>query len=148
MGADIPVAVNWVTGLEALLNRVGNNPDFNLIVFTLDESTYARELAPMAGHWPCLKIGPPWWFHDSPAGIARYFDAVVETAGYWNLAGFNDDTRAFLSVPARHTVWRHGVARHLGGQVDAGVLVMPDAIMLAKQLGTRLARSAYHLGDG
>ncbi|MBL4767250.1 MAG: glucuronate isomerase, partial [Rhodobacteraceae bacterium] len=104
--------------------------------------------APMAGHWPCLKIGPPWWFHDSPAGIARYFDAVVETAGYWNLAGFNDDTRAFLSIPARHTVWRQGVALHLAGQIGAGVLGMNDAIMLAHQLSTGLARRAYHLGGG
>lgn len=105
-GADIPIAVDWVRGLEPLLNRVGNDPRLTLILFTLDETTYARELAPMAGHWPCLRIGPPWWFHDSAAGIARYLDRVVETAGYHNLAGFNDDTRAFLSIPARHDLWR------------------------------------------
>lgn len=147
MGADIPVATHWVTGLDALLNRVGNTLGFRLILFTLDETTYARELAPMAGHWPCLRIGPPWWFHDSPAGIARYFDQVVETAGYWNLAGFNDDTRAFLSIPARHAVWRQGVARHLGSQVDNGVLGMNDASHIAHMLSTDLARTAYRL-DG
>jgi len=145
MGADIPVATQWVTGLEPMLNRVGNNPAFRLIAFTLDETTYARELAPMAGHWPCLLIGPPWWFHDSQAGIARYFDQVVETAGYWNLAGFNDDTRAFMSIPARHDVWRLGVATHLAGQVDRGVFGIADAARVAKHLSTGAARQAYRL---
>ena len=126
-GADIPIAVDWVRGLEALLNRVGNTPDLRILLFTLDETTYARELAPMAGHWPCLRIGPPWWFHDSPAGIARYFDQVVETAGYHNLAGFNDDTRAFLSIPARHDPWRRGVAEHLSQQLDPGYFRSADA---------------------
>ena len=145
MGADIPIAVDWVRGLEALLNRVGNNADLRIILFTLDETTYARELAPMAGHWPCLRIGPPWWFHDSPAGIARYFDQVVETAGYYNLAGFNDDTRAFLSIPARHDLWRQGVATHLAGQVANGYFGQSDAEHLAQLLATDLARKAYGL---
>ncbi|MEM9637239.1 MAG: glucuronate isomerase [Pseudomonadota bacterium] len=144
-GADIPIAVDWVRGLEPLLNRVGNTPGFRLILFTLDETTYARELAPMAGHWPCLKIGPPWWFHDSAAGIARYFDQVVETAGYWNLAGFNDDTRAFLSIPARHDLWRRGVALHLSEQVARGVFDRADADELAPLLAVDLARDAYGL---
>ena len=144
-GADIPVAGDWVRGLDALLNRVGNSTNFVLILFTLDETTYARELAPMAGHWPCLRIGPPWWFHDSPAGIARYFDQVVETAGYYNLAGFNDDTRAFLSIPARHDLWRQGVAQHLAGQVLKGYFDINDASELARLLATDLARNAYGL---
>ncbi len=144
-GADIPVAADWARGLDTLLNRVGNSTDFILILFTLDETTYARELAPMAGHWPCLRIGPPWWFHDSPAGIARYFDQVVETAGYCNLAGFNDDTRAFLSIPARHDLWRQGVAQHLAGQVLKGYFDMNDAGKLARLLATDLARNAYGL---
>ncbi len=145
MGADMPLATDWVRGLEPLLNRVGNDPRFTLIAFTLDETSYARELAPMAGHWPCLKIGPPWWFHDSHAGIARYFDQVVETAGYWNLAGFNDDTRAFLSIPARHDVWRQGVALHLAGQVGRGYFAPSDATRIAKELSTGLARHSYRL---
>ncbi len=145
MGADIPVATDWVRGLEGLLNRCGNNPNFTLIAFTLDETTYARELAPMAGHWPCLKIGPPWWFHDSVAGIARYFDQVVETAGYQNLAGFNDDTRAFMSIPARHDVWRRCVALHLAGQVERGFFGKEDAAALARQLSYDLARDSYNL---
>ncbi len=144
-GADIPLQTDWVRGLDGLLNRVGNNQAFRMILFTLDESTYARELAPMAGHWPCLKIGPPWWFHDSAAGIARYFDRVVETAGYANLAGFNDDTRAFLSIPARHDVWRRGVALHLAAQVQAGYFDTKTATDLAERLATGLAREAYAL---
>lgn len=146
MGADMPIAVDWVRGLEALLNRVGNIPDLRIILFTLDETTYARELAPMAGHWPCLRIGPPWWFHDSPAGIARYFDQVVETAGYRNLAGFNDDTRAFLSIPARHDLWRRGVGLHLGRQMERGHFGRADAEALARLLATDLARDTYRLG--
>lgn len=145
MGADIPVATDWVRGLEPLLRRVGNSTVFKLILFTLDETTYARELAPMAGHWPCLRIGPPWWFHDSPAGIARYFDQVVETAGYHNLAGFNDDTRAFLSIPARHDLWRRCVAMHLSGQIDKGYFGRDDAERIAQLLATDLARDAYGL---
>ena len=145
MGTDIPIAVDWVRGMDALLNRVGNNADLRILLFTLDETTYARELAPMAGHWPCLRIGPPWWFHDSPAGIARYFDQMVETAGYYNLAGFNDDTRAFMSVPARHDVWRRGVALHLAGQIDKGYFGRSDAEQLAQFLAVDLARDAYGL---
>lgn len=144
-GADIPLATDWVRGLDTLLNRVGTAPNFQLILFTLDETTYARELAPMAGHWPCLRIGPPWWFHDSPAGIARYFDQVVETAGYWNLAGFNDDTRAFMSIPARHDLWRRGVALHLEAQVVRGYFGRNTALDLAKLLATDLARETYNL---
>lgn len=145
MGADIPVSTDWVNGLGPLLSRCGNNPDFTLIAFTLDETTYARELAPMAGHWPCLKIGPPWWFHDSVAGIGRYFEQVIETAGYQNLAGFNDDTRAFMSIPARHDVWRRCVAQHLAGQVERGYFNASDAGVLARQLSYDLARDSYKL---
>ncbi|QBF34319.1 glucuronate isomerase [Thalassococcus sp. S3] len=145
-GADIPVRSDFVRGLEPLLNRVGNTPNLTLILFTLDETTYARELAPMAGHWPCLRIGPPWWFHDSAAGIARYFDQVVETAGYWNLAGFNDDTRAFLSIPARHDLWRRATALHLAGQIEKGLFGRGDARMLAEELAVGLARKSYKLG--
>jgi glucuronate isomerase len=147
MGADIPIAVDWVRGLQPLLNKVGNNPDLTIILFTLDETTYARELAPMAGHWPCLRLGPPWWFHDSLNGIARYFDAVVETAGYWNLAGFNDDTRAFLSIPARHDLWRRGVALHLDTQISRGLFGTSDALDIARLLTRDLAVDAYRLGN-
>lgn len=145
MGADIPHSADWVHGLNALLNRVGNNPAMGLIAFTLDESVYSRELAPMAGHWPAMKLGPPWWFHDSPNGIARYFDQVVESAGYFNLAGFNDDTRALMSIPARHDMWRRAVCEHLSSQMDKGRFALPDALELADWLAVGAARSAYRL---
>lgn len=133
--------------MAALLNRVGNDTRLKVILFTLDESTYARELAPMAGHWPCLRLGPPWWFHDSINGMRRYFDQVVETAGYHNLAGFNDDTRAFLSIPARHDTWRRAVAMHLAEQVDRGILARADAERLAPFLARDLALDAYCLNE-
>lgn len=147
MGADIPHRNDWVHGLNELLNRVGNTPDLHVLLFTLDESGYARELAPMAGHWPALRLGPPWWFHDSLNGILRYLDNVVETAGYWNLAGFNDDTRAFLSIPARHDLWRRAVSLHLAGQIDRGLMNRADAGEIARLLSCDLAMDAYKLKD-
>lgn len=148
MGADMPGPTDWVGGMGPLLNRVGNDPQLRIVLFTLDEGGYARELAPMAGHWPSLRIGPPWWFHDSPNGIRRYFDSVVETAGYHNLAGFNDDTRAFLSIPARHDLWRRGVALHLADQTDRGTLNTAEAADIARLLAHDLAVDTYRLEAG
>ncbi len=145
MGADMPVATNWVAGMDALLNRVGNESDMNIILFTMDESAYARELAPMAGHWPALRLGAPWWFHDSANGVARFLDNVVETAGYWNLAGFNDDTRAFMSIPARHDMWRRGVSLHLAQQRSRGILGRTDMDEIARLLCRDLAVDSYKL---
>ena len=107
-GADVPSSTNYLDGLHALLNKYGNEASLKIILFTLDETTYSRELAPLAGHYPCLKLGPPWWFHDSPEGMLRIRQQTTETAGFYNTVGFNDDTRAFLSIPARHDVARHG----------------------------------------
>ena len=146
IGADIPKRIEWTTGMLGLLNRVGNNPKLTIIAFTLDESSYSRELAPMAGHWPALRLGPPWWFHDSLNGIRRYFDEVVETAGYWNLSGFNDDTRAFLSIPARHDLWRRGVSLHLAEQVEKDIMNKEDAKHVAKALTYDLVVDSYKLG--
>lgn len=144
-GADIPLPQDWVRGADGLLDRVGTEPGLTIIAFTLDESVYSRELAPMAGHWPALRLGPPWWFHDSPNGIRRYLDRVVETAGYYNLAGFNDDTRALMSIPARHDMWRRAVAAHLDAQVAAGYFGEADAERLARWLAVDAATEAYKL---
>lgn len=146
-GADIPVAVEWTRNLHPLLGEYGDDPRFRLIVFTLDEATFSRELAPLAGHYPALLLGPPWWFLDSPLGIRRYLDAVVETAGIQNLAGFNDDTRAFASIPVRHDVWRRVTCDWLAGQVVTGIVDEEDAAEMAMDLAYRLARRAYRLGD-
>jgi len=145
LGGDIPSRVNYVDGLQPLLNRCGNEPNFRLIAFTLDESNYARELAPMAGFWPALMIGPPWWFHDSPQGIRRYLDQVVETAGFYNLAGFNDDTRALLSIPARHDVWRREVCGFLGRWVGENRITKSTARDIAKHLSYQAAKDAYKI---
>ncbi len=145
MGADIPHRMDWVGGLDALLNRYGTAPGFRLIVFNLDEATNSRELAPMAGYWPCLMLGPPWWFHDSAEGMRRYFEQTVETAGFANLAGFNDDTRALLSIPARHDVWRRAVAAFLARLVVEHRLDRPEAERYAADLSYHAAKRAYHL---
>lgn len=145
LGADIPTAGNFVNALQPLLGRYGNADNFRLILFTLDETTYARELAPIAGYWPSVRIGPPWWFHDSPQGIRRYLDGVVETAGFYNLAGFNDDTRALLSIPARHDVWRREVCRFLSEFVAERRLGKTSAIEIAKHLSYQAAKDAYKL---
>ncbi|WP_071799436.1 glucuronate isomerase [Natronohydrobacter thiooxidans] len=145
MGADIPSRTDWIGGLDSLLNRYGHAAGLRMIVFTLDESAYARELAPMAGYWPCLMLGPPWWFHDSSEGIRRFLEQVVETAGFANLAGFNDDTRALLSIPARHDVWRRGVASFLARLVAEHRLDQEMAAHLAADLSGNAAKRSYLL---
>src|SRR5438309_468523 len=102
--------------------RLANEPRLSIILFTLDESAYARELAPLAGHYPCLKLGPAWWFHDSPEGMRRFREMTTETAGFYNTVGFNDDTRAFLSIPARHDVARRVDCAFLARLVAEGRL--------------------------
>jgi glucuronate isomerase len=144
-GTDIPVAADWTRGLRALLNERGTDPRFRLVAFTLDESAYSRELAPLAGHYPALLLGAPWWFFDSPLGMRRYLDAVMETAGLYNTAGFNDDTRAFASIPARHDVWRRVTCDWLAGMVVTGVVDQEDASDMAREFAHGLARRAYGL---
>jgi glucuronate isomerase len=144
-GADIPVPSEFTRGLRPLLNKFGNDPRLTLILFTLDETTYARELAPLAGHYPAVKLGPPWWFYDSLNGMRRYFDQVMETAGLYNTAGFNDDTRAFCSIPARHDLWRRASCNWLAGLVVRHILSETEAHEMAEECATGLAKRAYHL---
>ncbi len=144
-GHDIPVATNYVDALHPLLSRYGNEPNLQIILFTLDETTYARELAPLAGHYPCLKLGPAWWFHDSPEGMLRFRQQVTETAGFYNTVGFNDDTRAFLSIPARHDVARRMDCRFLAQLVAEHRLSQSEATTIAEQLTYHLAKKAYKL---
>jgi glucuronate isomerase len=144
-GADIPIRTEYTRNLLPLLNKYGNDSHLTLILFTLDETTYSRELAPLAGHYPALKLGPPWWFFDSLNGIARYFDQVVETAGIYNTVGFNDDTRAFCSIPSRHDVWRRASADWLAGLVLRHIVDMSEAHAMMQDLAVSLARRAYRL---
>jgi glucuronate isomerase len=145
MGADIPTQTDYVHTLRPLLQRVGNEPNLTIILFTLDESTYSRELAPLAGHYPCLKLGPPWWFYDSPEGMRRFRELTTETAGFYNTVGFNDDTRAFLSIPARHDVARRVDCAYLATLVADHRLEEDEAHEVALDLAYRLAKSAYKL---
>ena len=145
MGADIPMPTNYVDALRPLLDQFGNERDLRIILFTLDESAYSRELAPLAGHYPCLTLGPPWWFHDSPEGMMRFRERVTETAGFYNTAGFNDDTRAFLSIPARHDVARRTDCAFLAKLVAEHRLEEEEALAVAQDLTYRLVKKVYRL---
>ena len=144
-GADIPSPTEYVRNLRPLLNKYGNEPNFTFILFTLDETTFSRELAPLAGHYPCLRLGPPWWFHDSPEGMMRFRETATETAGFYNTVGFNDDTRAFLSIPARHDVARRVDSAFLGRLVAEERLDEDEAFELIQDLTVGLVKKAYRL---
>jgi glucuronate isomerase len=144
-GCDIPSPTDYVFALKPLLDRFGNERDLTIILFTLDETAFSRELAPLAGHYPALKLGPPWWFLDSPEGMRRCRETVIETAGFYNTVGFNDDTRAFLSIPARHDMSRRVDCAYLARLVAEHRLELDEAFEVAHDLAYRLAKSAYKL---
>lgn len=144
-GCDIPMQTEYTFNLKELLNKYGNNPKFTLIVFTLDETTYSRELAPLAGHYPAMKLGPAWWFHDSIEGMTRYRRMVTETAGFYNTVGFNDDTRAFVSIPARHDLARRIDANYLAELVAKHIIQIDESFTIAKDLAYNLVKKAYKL---
>lgn len=144
-GCDIPIQTEYTNNLHVLLNTYGNDPRLKLIVFTLDETNYSRELAPLAGHYPAMKLGPAWWFHDSIEGMTRYRHSVTETAGYYNTVGFNDDTRAFPSIPARHDVSRRVDSNFLAEQVAYHIIDMDTAFELSRALAYDLVKKAYNL---
>jgi glucuronate isomerase len=144
-GGDIPLPGEFVRALKPLLDRFGNDPRLTLILFTLDEDTYSRELAPLAGHYPALRLGPPWWFHDSPEGMRRFRERAAETAGFYNTVGFNDDTRAFLSIPARHDVARRMDCGFLAQLVAEHRLEEDEAHEVARALAYDLVKQAYRL---
>jgi glucuronate isomerase len=145
MGGDIPVATEFTRNLRPLLEACGNDPRFTLVLFTLDESTYSRELAPLAGHYPAVRLGPPWWFHDSMEGMRRFREHTTETASIYKTAGFNDDTRAFCSIPARHDLARRMDANYLAGLVARHVIDDGDARTMARALAYELVKTTYRL---
>jgi glucuronate isomerase len=144
-GCDIPVRTEFTENLRELLNLYGNDTRLTLIVFTLDESTYSRELAPLAGHYPAMRLGPSWWFHDSIEGMTRFREMVTETAGIYNTVGFNDDTRALPSIPARHNLSRRVDANFLAGLVERHIIDSEDAVRMITALAGNLAKEAYKL---
>ncbi len=145
MGADIPTPTDYVHGLRPLLNRFGNDPRLTFVVFTLDESTYSRELAPLAGHYPAMLLGPAWWFHDSPEGLRRFRELTTETAGFYNTVGFNDDTRSFPQIPARHDVARRVDCAFLARLVVERRLPLAEAAETAVDLAYRIPKRVYRL---
>lgn len=145
VGADIPTPTNYVDALRPLLDLFGNERGLTMVLFTLDESAYSRELAPLAGHYPCLRLGPPWWFHDSPEGMMRFREYATETAGFYNTVGFNDDTRAFLSIPGRHDVARRMDCAFLAKLVAEHRLDEDEAMEVAHDLAYKLVKQAYKL---
>jgi glucuronate isomerase len=144
-GADIPTATDYVSNLKPLLDAVGNDPSLTIIVFTLDETAYSRELAPLAGHYPALRLGPAWWFFDAPEGMRRFRELTTETAGFANTVGFNDDTRAYLSIPARHDMARRVDCAFLARLVAEHRLDEDEAHETAHDLAYGLAKRAYKL---
>jgi glucuronate isomerase len=144
-GADIPLQTEYTRNLKELLNKFGNDPRLTVIVFTLDETSYARELAPLAGHYPAMKLGPSWWFHDSIEGMTRFRSMVTETAGIYNTAGFNDDTRAFVSIPARHDLSRRIDSNFLAGLVARHIVGLDEAKEMSRELAYGLVKKAYKL---
>ena len=144
-GCNIPMQTEYTSNLKELLNKFGNDKNFTVIVFTLDETTYSRELAPLAGHYPAMKLGPTWWFNDSIEGMTRYREMVTETAGFYNTVGFNDDTRAFVSIPARHDLARRIDSNFLAGMVAKHMISLDEALTIAKDLTYNLVKKAYKL---
>lgn len=147
MGGDIPLRTEYTRNLHPLLNAYGNEPNFTFVLYTLDESTYSRELAPLAGHYPAVKLGPPWWFHDSMEGMMRYRRRTTETAGIYNTTGFVDDTRAFCSIPARHDLSRRIDANYLADLVARHVIDLSDARSMARAMAYELPKTTYGLDE-
>ena len=144
-GADIPAAIDYVQSLKPLLQRFGSNTELTLILFTLDEGTYSRELAPLAGHYPAIRLGAPWWFNDSPEGMLRFLRNTTETAGFSNQVGFCDDTRGLLSIPARHDLARRIDCRFLAEWVVDHRLSENDAHDIARERTYEMPTRAYKL---
>ncbi len=144
-GHDIPLQVEFTRALQPMLARFGTNPRFRTVLFTLDETVFSRELAPLAGFYPSVYLGAPWWFLDAPRAMHRFRDAVTETAGFHRNAGFIDDTRGFCSIPARHDTARRVDAAHLAGLVAEHVLTEDDAHRVIRDLNDRQPRTAFRL---
>jgi glucuronate isomerase len=145
-GHDIPISVEFTRALQTTLNEFGTHPNFQLVLFTTDETAYSREIAPLAGFYPSVYVGAPWWFLDAPDAMLRARRSVSETAGFCKLAGFVDDTRAYCSIPARHDMSRRVDCTHLAGLVSDGRLDLIDAEEISRDLSNANPRKAFKLG--
>ncbi len=147
-GHDIPVQAEFTRALRPMLERFGTDPRFRVILFTVDETVYSRELAPIAGAYPSVRLGAPWWFLDSPEGMRRFREAATETAGFYNTSGFVDDTRAYASIPARHDLFRRVDAGYLARLVLEHRLGLDEAVETAIDLTYNLPKQSYQRLDG
>jgi glucuronate isomerase len=145
MGCDIPTRTEFTYNLRPLLNAYGKDPRFQLILFSLDEGAYTRELAPLAGFYPSVRLGPPWWYLNNPDGMSRYFDQVMDIAGLEKTAGFIDDSSSLCLIPARHDLWRRVSANWIAGRVARHIIGQTDARFMMEELAIGLAKKAYHL---
>jgi glucuronate isomerase len=143
VGADIPVAIEFTRALQPLLGLYGTHPNFRMVLFTLDETTWSRELAPLAGFYPSVYLGAPWWFLDTPDAMLRFRAAVTDTAGFAKTSGFVDDTRAFCSIPVRHDTARRIDCAYLSRLVVEHRLDEDEAVETAKDLAHRLPREVF-----
>ncbi len=144
-GHDIPITTEYTRNLQPLLERFGNEKNFHLILFSVDEASYSREIAPLAGFYPSVYIGAPWWFLDAPDAIQRFRAATTETAGFYRGSGFVDDTRAYLSIPARHDTARRLDAAYLSRLVREGRLEVEAAQRIVVDLVDSIPRRAFKL---
>jgi len=142
-GYDIPIQTEFTRALRPMLDQFGTDPRFRVILFTVDETVYSRELAPIAGTYPSVRLGAPWWFLDSPEGMRRFRESAVETAGFYNTSGFVDDTRAFASIPARHDLFRRVDAGYLARLVLEHRLSLEEAVETAIDLTYNLPKESY-----
>jgi glucuronate isomerase len=142
-GYDIPIQSEFTRALRPMLDRFGTDPRFRVILFTVDETVYSRELAPIAGAYPSVRLGAPWWFLDSPEGMRRFRAAATETAGFYNTSGFVDDTRAYASIPARHDLFRRIDAGYLAQLVLEHRLDLTEAVETAVDVAYNLAKQSY-----
>ena len=146
-GYDIPITTEFTRALRPMLDRFGTDPRFRVILFTVDETVYSRELAPIAGTYPSVRLGAPWWFLDSPEGMRRFREFATETAGFYNTSGFVDDTRAFASIPARHDLFRRVDAGYLARLVLEHRLSLDEAVETAIDLTYNLPKESYPRPD-
>lgn len=145
VGGDVPVSIEWVESLRPVLNAFGTHPNFRIVLFGMDETVYSREVAPLAGFYPSVYVGPPWWFIDAPDAIKRWRKAVTEYGTFYKTTGFVDDTRAFLSIPARHDLSRRCDAAHLAELVAEHRLEMDEAEDVARAMVDTLPRHAFNI---
>lgn len=144
-GHDLPAVGSFTTPLRPLLSAFGTAPGFHLVLFTVDETVFSREIGPLAGFYPAVYAGAPWWFIDTPAAIGRYRAAITDSASFTKTSGFIDDTRAYCSIPARHDMARRADAAYLASLVVTHQVSEEDAVRTAERIVSDIPRATFKL---